>query len=266
MPDLTFDSLDAVPEGLKEHAKAADGKFVVKVVPQVKLDEFRETNISLSRERDTLKAFRETLAPLAGEDPAAFVARVKELNALEQKVKDGQLKGDDTIAAEVTQRIGAMKSDFERQLAEQAQKANAAQSAASAAEQKYQRSIVERHVTEAVVSDTSGALPSALKDILARAMSVFEVGPDGKMVAKDGAAIIYGSDGATPMSPREWLQKLKGEAPYFFKNSGGGGASGGNGRDGGNFAGPMSQADFNKLPAAARLAYARKHGMIKAKS
>jgi hypothetical protein len=267
MPDLTFDSLEAVPEGLKEFAKKTDaGSFVVKVVPQVKLDEFRETNVTIAKERDALKLFREQMAPIVGENPSEFAARVAELTKLEQQVKDGALKGTDAISVEVQNRVAAMKSDFERQNGETAAQLAEARRREAAANDRYNRSIVDRAVTDAVVHESSGALPSALQDILLRARGVFTVDAAGKLVAKDGEAIIYGSDGASPMTPLEWMQKLRSQAPYFFKSSNGGGAAGGNGLGGEGFKGPLSKVDFDKLGPVERIAYARKHGMLKSRT
>jgi hypothetical protein len=73
----------------------------------------------------------------------------------------------------------------------------------------------------------------------------------------DGEAIIYGADGATPMTPDEWLAKLRDSAPYFCKNSNGGGATG---NQGNKMFGGMSKEDFNKLSGAQKLALARKSG------
>lgn len=254
MPDIVYDALDKVPEGLREHAKEQDGKVVVKVVPQVKLDEFRQTNITLSQERDALKAQFEPLKKLIGEDVKAFEDELTELRSTVQKVKDGTLKGTDAIQAEVAQRVAQMRGDYERQLAEKATEVSAWKQQAAEADQKFRRSLVDRAVTDAVLNEKSGAEPRALPDILSRAYAVFQVDDAGKLVAKDGEAVIYGSDGATPMTPIEWLSKLKSDAPYFFKSSTGGGASG---SQGSKDYGGMTKEQFQKLPAAERLRIAR---------
>lgn len=258
MPDMIFDALDKVPEGLREHAKEQDGKVIVKVVPQAKLEEFRNTNITLAQERDALKAQFEPLRGLIGEDVKAFETELTELRTTAQKVKDGSLKGTDAIQAEVAQRVAQMKGDYERQLTEKANEATAWKNKAAEADQKFRRSLVDRAVTDAVLNEKSGAEPRALPDILSRAYAVFRVEDDGKLVAKDGEAVIYGSDGATPMSPAEWLGKLREQAPYFFKNSNGGGASGSQGT---KDYGGMSKADFQKLPASERLRIAREKNL-----
>jgi len=252
MPDLTFDTLDTVPEGLREVAKENNGKFVVSVVPAAKLNEFRDNNVAISKERDALKVVAESIKPLMAENETVeqFITRFGTLRDIEQQVKDGKLTAKGDIEAEVGRRVSEMKTGFERTNSEQAKALAAAIAERDAATHRWRQGIVERFVTEAVVADGSGALPSALPDILNRAAGVFSVGEDGKLTAKDGEAIMYGADGTSPMTPKEWLAKLKDQAPHFFKASSGGGASGGGGSA---QYGGMSQADFNALPPAEKM-------------
>lgn len=256
MPNISFESLDSIPEGLRESAKQVDGKFVVDVVPGVKLEEFRANNVTLSQQRDAMAGVLTKLKPVIGEDVEAFLTGYTELQGTAQKVKDGSLKTSDAIAIEVDNRVGTMKTDFERQL----QEANVARANAergmTEANTRYDNSIIERGVTSAVLNDKSGANPSALTDILMRAQNVFKV-KEGKLVAMDGQAIIYGADGATPMTPMEWLGKLRDAAPYLFRNSNGGGANGGgnNGPAGSGYNGTgMAKEQFDRLPATEKIA------------
>ena len=265
MPELIYDSIDQVPEGLKDDAKKNDnGQFVVKVVAQAKLDEFRATNITVSKARDDLAAILGKVKPFIGEDPDAFVARLTELEGIATKVKDGSLKGSDAITTEVDNRVKAMRDDFQRQLSEQAQKAALAEGKSSDWEKRFHRTIVDRAVTDAVVNPASGALPDALEDILQRASNVFSVTNDNKIVAKDGEATRYGSDGATPMTPLEWLSDLRKKAPYLFKGSSGGGANG-NGGDKFSSTLGLAPAEFAKLSPEARLSLVHKQNAAKRK-
>lgn len=256
MPKVTFDSLDAVPEGLKDIAKDEGGKFVVDVVGAAKLAEFRDNNIKIAQERDALKAYRDRLAPVVGDDIDGFVTSLQEMSGIVTQVKDGKLKGTEAIEAEVNNRVASMKTGFETQLAEANQRLNQAVQVAGAADQRYRRSIVDQAITAAVIDEQSGALPTALPDILARAYNVFQVTDDGKVVAKDGDAIIYGADGASPMTPTEWVTgRLRESASHFFKNSNGGGAAGG-GNAGDARYGGMSETDFRKLTPHQKLTLA----------
>jgi hypothetical protein len=94
---------------------------------------------------------------------------------------------------------------------------------------KLRRTYVDRALTDVVLDESMGVHPKALADILGRAYQVFEVSDDGKLTPKRGEAVVYGADGVTPMSPKEWVQSLKEDAPYFFKGSNGGGSNGGEG-------------------------------------
>jgi hypothetical protein len=260
MPEIKFDTLDAIPEGLREGAKEVDGKMVINVVPKGKLDEFRETNISLSSERDNLKNTVASLSAIVGEDPEAFQASLEEMQQITQQVKDGKLKGTDAIETEVNSRVASMKSDYERRLQEQNKETTAWKEKAVSADQKFRQSQIDRAVTNAVLAEDSGAQPQALMDILSRAYKTFVVEDDGKLVARDGEATIYGADGASPMTPKEWLEKLREEAPYFFKSSTGGGAGGSND---GKLPGGMNAEDFQKLSGSEQLKLARAQGVRK---
>ena len=256
MPKISFDTAEAIPAGLKEFATEENGKFVVDAVPAVKLTEFRDNNIAISRERDRLNGIVSRLAPVVGEDVDAFLANYLEISGIATQVKDGKLKGSDAIEAEILNRVASMKTGFERQLSDAAVAKTNAERLAQTYDQRYRRTVVDQAVTQAVIADVSGALPSALPDILGRAYQVFQVSDDGKLVAKDGDAIIYGSDGTSPMTPIEWVTgKLRETAPYFFKNSNGGGATGGGTAGDARFGG-MNEADFRKLSPEKKLALA----------
>lgn len=260
MPDITFESEDKIPEGLKEFAKKSeDGTvFIVKVSPTAKVDEFRNKNVELSKERDTILAALNDARGLVGEDLEAFKAELTELRATSQQVKDGKLKGTGDVEAEVSRRVESMKKSFETQLSDKAKEAAEANKKVQVIDAKWRQTLIDRFVTDAVLDEKNGADPRALNDILKHSYTVFKVRQDETIVPMDGEAIVYGADGATPMTPSEWLAKLRESAPYFFKISNGGGATGGGGPK--KFGG-LSQEQFNKLPARERLALAHKHGL-----
>lgn len=234
MPDIFFDTLDAVPAELREFAKEDAGKVVVNVVPKVKLDEFRETNINVSKERDALKGTVTKFVSILGiEDPEAAATQVQELRSVQSRVKAGELVENKGLDEAVAERTKQMRESFETEIQAKARETNAWKDQATSATKALQRNKIDGEVTRAVLSEQSGANHSALADIMQRAYSVFTVSDDGKLIPKNGDAIIYGGDGSTPMSPAEWLGKLREEAPYFFKQSTGGGAGGGDKRNGG---------------------------------
>ena len=90
----------------------------------------------------------------------------------------------------------------------------------------YRRSLVTSAIKDVAMLADVGVDPRAMGDLTTKALGVFKVDDEGRIVAMAGDAPLYGPDGVSPMTPKEWLVKLKDEAPYFFKGSTGGGAGG----------------------------------------
>jgi hypothetical protein len=248
--ELSYDNLDAVPEELRGDAKQNGTKFVVNVVSNKKLSEFRDNNIALSQERDTLKGKVGTYETLVGPDVEKFTGELTELRTIAQKVKDGSLKGSDAIEQAVQNRVKETKESYETQLRDAGGKLTSVTAERDTWKQKYEQSVLQQQITSAVVHKDSVANPEALADILARAERVFQVQPDGSVVPKKGETVIYGADGTTPMSAKEWLAKLVAEAPYLGKSSAGSGAAGN--RAGDQMYG-MSHEAFMQLDPAERI-------------
>lgn len=251
MPELIFDSLDQIPDGLREAAKTNDlGKVVINVVPKEKLDEFRDNNIKVVKERDDAIAVAAKARELLGTDDfEAAAASIAELRTVSQRVKDGQLVENKGLEEALQERTAKMREEYGTELSKHASEAKAWKDKYAATDVKLRRTYVDRAITDVVLDENSGVHPKALADILSRAYGVFEVSDDGKMIAKRGDATLYGSDGATPLSAKEWVLGLKEEAPYFFKGSSGGGASG---ADGKTIHG-MTTAEISKLTPEQRL-------------
>lgn len=256
MPSLTYDSKDLIPEGLGESAKEVDGKWTVDVVPKTKVDEFRDNNIKIAKERDALSELVTQVKKVAGDDLGELDNELARLRAVDQQVKDGSLKGSNAVTAEVEQRLKGAKEEYERQIMTKAQEAKAAVDERDAYKTRFQRSVIDRQVTQAVLAADSYVNPEAMPDIMARAYALYEVEGD-RLVAKKDGAVVYGADGATPLQPKEWLSKLVDEAPYLARPSHGGGAAGDSKK--GVPAG-MSKDEFAKLSPQDRIRLHRQQG------
>lgn len=261
MPIINFETIDAVPDGLKEYARTDDetGKVTVNVVSNAKLEEFREKNINLSKQLEAITPTLARVKDIAGEDFDEFENQLKELRSIEQRVKDGELKTDDQIENAVQDRLKVLRDGFEennkslnRQLAESQQKA-------VSLTERLNRTSIDKHVTAAVIVPESGVRPEALPDVLERAYRLFKVEDTG-LVPKKGESVIYGADGASPMTVTEWLVKLRDEAPHYFKGNTGGGA-GGNGKD--EKIGGLSAKQLSEMSPQARLDLANKMAAAK---
>lgn len=255
MPEITFKTLDEVPEDLRGDAKTVDGAFVVNVVSSKKLSEFRDNNVKAMKERDEWKGRFEKIAPVIGDDVDKFLQEIPELRKTAQLVADGKLKGSDAIEAAIQARIANVQETFKATEKDLQNKITAHSTAEAQWKGRYERAVLDQQITNAVIAQDSVANPSALPDILARAAQMFTVQENGTVIAKRDGEVVYGGDGVTPMTPKEWLTKLVAEAPYLGKSSAGGGAHGGNGGAAASYG--MSEADFAKLPPQERIRLAR---------
>jgi hypothetical protein len=228
MPILNYDTLDAVPEGLKEFAKTDDasGKVTVNVVANVKLDEFRDRNIEMARKLEQLEPAMERYKNLVGENPDEFQTELLALRDTNKRVKDGELKTNDEIEQAIQDRIKAIRDGYEDNAKALRTEATTFKQRSDALALELDRTKIAGEVTSAVISPDSGVRPEALPDVLTRAYSLFKV-EDGRLIPKQGEATIFGANGADPMTPAEWLVKLRDQAPHYFKGNNGGGAAGG---------------------------------------
>ena len=244
MPDIFFSSKEEAPEDFRDSLVATeDGKFKINVVTNAKLAEFRDRNIEQARKLDEQTAWINKVKPIVGDDVDAFGTEVTDLRKTKRQVDDGQLKGSDNIEKEVASRVANMENDYKTQLAEMGTKLQNATEFGQTMSAKYNDSVRDREITNAVMAAESGANPEALPDFIQRARGVFTVTEDGTLVPKKGDTVLYGADGATPMSPKEWLSKELEASPYLGKSSAGGGAAG---ERGGEKYGGMAKADFDK--------------------
>lgn len=261
MPELIYDTQDAVPEPIRSIAAEKDGKWAVNVVPKAELDDFRNRNIEISRDRDAKTGLLGRLQTDAGFDPEKvddFITGITELRTLKQQVDDGKLVADTSLAAAVEAKTGEMKRGYEHQISTLTNTNTSLVGENEKLKGNLNRSIVDRELMMAINNDKSGALPEATRQILREAYDVFTVNEHGELVAKDNKGnIIYGADGATPISPIDWLKKLEETSPFFFKASQGGGAGGGGGTGGG----PLTPAQIAAMTPEQKMNYGREHGM-----
>jgi hypothetical protein len=263
MPILYYKTEDEVPADLKEHAKVVDeegdykGQYSVNVVPRKKLDEFRTNNEGLAKEKEAaegaIKKFLGVLGIKSLEE-ADFAKLGEDLTGLRdtaRKVADGKLKASDDIDKVVEERTSVMRQKFDDELrAKTAEVANM-KTERDTAVANYKRTFVDRAVASAITDPDLGVEPTALADIMQRAYGVFVVEEDGSITPKKNGQTMWGEDGTTAMSMKEWIGiVLRKDAPHYIKKSNGGGATGGG--DAKQYGG-LTQEEFNKLPAKRRL-------------
>lgn len=250
MPSIKYATRDEIPEGLRDHATEdeASGGFVVKVVAEAKLNEFRERNVNLSQQLETLGPVVARIKALAGDDLDKFETDLSGLRDIAQRVSDGELKTNDQIEQAITDRVKAVKDGYEANEKAEREKRVVAEKKALTLQERLDQTEIRHGVTSAVIHPDSGIRPEALPDILQRSYALFKM-VDGKPVPMNGESVVYGANGADPMTYSEWLVKLRDEAPHYFKGNNGGGADGGKSTKMGGF----TQAEIAKMTPMQRL-------------
>lgn len=258
MADLVYKTKEEVPEDLRDFVEEKDGSLIVKVSATKKVEEFRENNVKLAKDRDSLKTLLDKVKPIIGEDPEKFAADYSHLTELKKKVDSGELKVNEEIEKAIEKRVAEMKGQMQGQITALTKKTEELSRANGDIQGKYDKREVEIAIATAARDPKLGVVPSAIEDIVGRAHSVFKV-KDGKVVPlNENGEVIYGSDGASPMSGAEWVNKLRDGSPHFFMGTHGGGAGGGNG---GGVNGKVSLEVASQMPMEQYKAL-RQKGMV----
>jgi hypothetical protein len=206
-----FKSKDEIPAELLPLYAEREGAWVLDVdgaVEKSKVDEFRNTNVALLKERDELKKRFE------GIDPDEVRKLADEKRRLEEA---GQLKAGE-VERVFESRVKALKADFDKQVA-----------AVTSERDTLNARLASIQIDQGVISAASkrGLRASAIPDITARARGTFRL-VNGVPTAfePDGLTARHGKDGVTPMTLEDWVDAQVSEAPHLFESNAGGGAVG----------------------------------------
>jgi hypothetical protein len=256
MPILTYTTKNEVPEDLKDFVKEITeegenkGKFSINVVPRVKLEEFRDTNVTNSKRAEKAEDFNKKFMGVFGVtdlETIDFGKINEEMTGLKEttrKVADGKLKASEDIDKVVNDRTELLRVKTDEQLQGKERELALAKKERDEAVYAYKLTFVDREVAKVCNDADLGVEPTAFIDIIDKARRVFEVGTDNGLTPKRSGQTMWGEDGTTPMSMKEWVDNvLRKDAPHYFKKSNGGGATGG----GENKTYGMTEAEIDKL-------------------
>ncbi len=247
---MVVDTLEGLPEGVASLYEEKDGKYHLPVegaVPKTKLDEFRNTNINVTKELTALKS-------LFGDDvdPKAVLEEYKALKEEKESAGHKKLLEEGQVDEVVAQKTEKMRKDYESKIGAGSKRIAELENELASTKNKLAEILIDSNVTQAV-NGLGDAVPGAIKDILSRAREVWHL-EDNQPVPRKGDQLLYGKDGQTLLTIEEWVEDLMKEAPHLFKSSSGAGSqgSGGSGPGRGNI-------DYSKIPAADRLKVLRRN-------
>lgn len=250
---LVVAKIEDVDEAFRSlYKQGGDGKFYLQTEEdeegKKKLQEFRDNNIKLMREKEDLEKKLKDIG-----DPAQIAEMRKKIEQIEDKklIEAGKL--DELVA----QKVERMRADFESQL-EALKKANdTKQTDLEKTNARLSEVLIDSEITKAVTA-VGGVRKDAMQDIIARGKRVWRL-EDGKPVPKEGDKLLFGKDGKNPMTFDEWALILSQTAPFLFESSSGTGAAGAQNAGARN----AGKEDLSKIPAAARLGILHDRGITK---
>jgi hypothetical protein len=219
------DTLEELPEELHRfYEQTEKGNFVLAIdgVPpqaQAKINEFRENNINLAKEREELA---EKLKNYEGLDADQARDALSKLATMEEQemVKSGDIE---TL---IQQRLSSEKKEHLKQLESIRTAKEEAEKKAKINQSKLSEYIIQQKVMDAV---HNVAVPhaAAMPDILYRAKSQWRLDEDGSMYAVDEYGNkVYAKGSDELISPTEWAKSLVENARHLFAESIGTGSTG----------------------------------------
>lgn len=194
-------------------------------VPKSQLNEFREKNITLSKQL-------EALGDVAPADAAKAINRVEELEAQLDKDKG---KFDELL----NKRTEAMKNEFDAKLAAKD---------STIGETRGQLKTLKIDQAIQAAGGEFGLRNGAAPDLVARGRTMFDLDDEGNIISKDIEGVQRYNATGDPLAPKDWVQSMTKEAKHLFDESQGSGA-GGSGKGGSGMSGiagnPWSKESFS---------------------
>lgn len=214
----SVDSIDDLPDDLKDEYTQVGDKWVLQVDGMVPAADLQRVQGALTKERTEHGALKTRITTVFGdrkfEDIQATLDRVPELEA----AADGKLdetKINEIVEGRVRTRLAPVERERDTLKTTVAEKDQTIQTF----EQKERQRTIRDKATEAAVA--AKVIPEAMDDFLRMAESVLEVREDdGRVVTKDQVGFTPG------IEPSVLLTDLQAKKPHWWGPSTGGGGNG----------------------------------------
>ncbi|MFG4062046.1 hypothetical protein ACFZ8M_19285, partial [Acinetobacter baumannii] len=201
------DSLDAIKEEHRALYVEENGKF------RLDLEGYEDPKglkSALQSERDAAKNAKLELQKLQKQFEGIDPEIVKKVFAQIDQDEEAKLIAEGKVNEVIQKRTEKMREEHEKLLKAEKERADKAEAYA----QKFKQSVIQSQIVQAAVE--LEALPEATADIAFLAQSKFALDENGKAVAVDeNGEVVIGKDGQTALSPKEWVESLREQKPYF---------------------------------------------------
>lgn len=191
----------------------------------------------------TIKTTKTELDALKGQFEGVDIDQLKAIAKQSSQSEEAKLIAEGKLDEVINKRTERLRGDYDKQLLTEKARAERAESFAN----RFRDKVLADSIRSAAIK--TGALPEASEDIILRARGTFRLNEEGEAVAVDAdGEVIYGKDGKTPLTPLEWAESLRENAPHLWPKATGAGPTGDRGAKGANKT--MTRAAFEALPEA----------------
>ncbi|CAK7070100.1 MAG: hypothetical protein KER_03079 [Kerstersia gyiorum] len=169
----------------------------------------------------TNKTVKSELDALKGQFDGLDIDAVKGLLQRASQDEETKLIAEGKLDQVFERRTERLRGELDKSLKAEQEARVKAESRAKALESRALGDVIRSAAIEA------GAEKSALDDFILRGSAIWTLDEDGKAVAQQDGEVIYGKDGKTPLTPKEWAESLRESAPHLFPRAQGAGTPGG---------------------------------------
>lgn len=156
------------------------------------------------------------------------VENIKKMMKTLDNSEEARLLAEGKVDEVVTKRIEKIQSNLESKIEDLSNKLAEKDKTFNTLSQKYNTERIQSAVRKS--AEQLDVLPTAIEDVVLRSQSVFSIGEDGKIEARDADGNLRKS-GSKVLTPELFVKDLEKSAPHFWKPSQGAGATGGSGKE-----------------------------------
>ncbi|HGH3613639.1 TPA: hypothetical protein ACJK7E_002699 [Acinetobacter baumannii] len=207
-----------MPDEIKVDLENPEIKAAIQVAVDEAVKGLKDKNAELIKDKKELK---DELGSLKSKVDGLDLDAIKVLLDKSNQDEESKLIAEGKIEEVIQKRTEKMREEHEKVLKAEKDRADKAESYAN----KFRQSVIQGQIVQAAVE--MGALSEATADIAFLAQSQFSLDENGKAVAIDAnGEVVIGKDGSNPVTPKEWVEGLRENKPYFGPKANGSGSSG----------------------------------------
>ncbi|WP_279722831.1 hypothetical protein [Acinetobacter baumannii] len=207
-----------MPDEIKVDLENPEIKAAIQAAVDEAVKGLKDKNAELIKDKKELK---DELGSLKSKVDGLDLDAIKVLLDKSNQDEESKLIAEGKIEEVIQKRTEKMREEHEKVLKAEKDRADKAETYAN----KFRQSVIQGQIVQAAIE--MGALSEATADIAFLAQSQFSLDENGKAVAIDAnGEIVIGKDGSNPVTPKEWVEGLRENKPYFWPKANGSGSPG----------------------------------------